>query len=474
MNQTLRRLRHTVLPIMLAGLAGCSSLSLEDQLQQANADTAEFTGVKLQLALNSEQREYMQQRADVLLTTPLSSAAAVELALINSPAFQAILARSWADGAQAAQDGRLPNPVFSFERIRTSDELEIGRALSLGLLDLILWPQRLQTASRRIDQVQIRLASEVVDAVTQVREAWVRAVAAQQQLTYARQIVDGARASAELARRLQGAGNFSRLERLRQHSFYAEATAQLAAAQQQSIGSREKLVRHLGLTSDQAQQLQLPERLPELPLQPLAGEALGGRALRDRLDMRLALAELDGAAREQGLEGIHSYTDVELDLRYDTVFDKADGHRSNPRGLEIALSMPVFDWGDLRRDALNARTLTAALNMEATARAARSHLREQYSAYHNAYDIARHYQQEILPLRQRIAEENLLRYNGMFISVFDLLSDAQENIRTVMAAMAAQEQFWLSDAALQSSLMGRPKTTEIGARAVNAVAADAH
>lgn len=474
MSQTLRRLRLAALPAMLSVLVGCSTLNLDEQLRQANIDTAEFTKGHLTLALNNAQRDNLRERADTLLSAPLSSASAVELALINNPAFQSLMARYWAEGAQAAQDGRLPNPVFSFERIRTSDELEIGRALSFGLLDLILWPQRLQMASWRIDQTQIRLAVETVDAVTQVREAWVRAVAAQQQLAYARQIMEGAKASAELARRLQDAGNFSRLERLRQHSFYAEATAQLAVAQQQHIARRESLVRLLGLTDEQADQLRLPDRLPDLPAQPLAGDALGARALRDRLDVRLALAELEGAARAQGLEGIHSYTDIELDLRYDTVFDKADGHRSNPRGFEVAMSLPVFDWGDLRRDALNARTLAAALNVEATERAARSHLREQYSAYHSAYDIARHYQEEILPLRQRIAEENLLRYNGMFISVFDLLSDAQDNIRSVMAAMDAQEQFWLSDASFKSSLTGRPRATELGVSTSNAEAPAAH
>ena len=55
---------------------------------------------------------------------------------------------------------------------------------------------------------------------------------------------------------------------------------------------------------------------------------------------------------------------------------------------------------------------------------ARSEVRETYSAYRTAYDLAKHYRDEVVPLRKRISEENLLRYNGMLISVFELLADA--------------------------------------------------
>ena len=54
------------------------------------------------------------------------------------------------------------------------------------------------------------------------------------------------------------------------------------------------------------------------------------------------------------------------------------------------------------------------------------------------HDIALHYQQTVLPLQQQIAEENQLLYNGMFISVFDLLADARSQIsaETIACIMA--------------------------------------
>ena len=55
-----------------------------------------------------------------------------------------------------------------------------------------------------------------------------------------------------------------------------------------------------------------------------------------------------------------------------------------------------------------------------------------------------------------ISQENLLRYNGMLIGVFELLADAREQVSGVITAIEAQRDFWLADAALSSTLIGKP------------------
>ncbi len=55
-----------------------------------------------------------------------------------------------------------------------------------------------------------------------------------------------------------------------------------------------------------------------------------------------------------------------------------------------------------------------------------------------------------------MAEENVLRYNGMLIGVFELLADSRDQVASVVGAINAQQQFWLADAALSSSLIGKP------------------
>jgi len=459
------RASHAKLALSALGLTvltGCASVSLDQNTSRVNDEAGSFAGGQLALATTQDERDQRAQATHTLLAQPLGKTQAVQLALVNSPSLQVLLAQGWAESADAAQVGRIANPIFSFERMTSGPELALARALSFGLLDLLTLPSRNGIANQFIEQSQLRLSSEVVDQVTLVRQAWVRAVVSQQSLTYAKQVYASAEAGAELAKRMQAVGNFNRITRAREQAFYADAATRLSTAQHQVTASREELVRLLGLDDGQAQALKLPERLPDLPKQPLDPQAIGSQATRARLDIRLAQATLDVAAKAQGLNMVTSFTDIELTGRRNTTFDNAGGTRSTARGWEIALRLPIFDWGGMQRAAMNARTLAAGSN-----------LRESYSAYRTAYDVARHYRDEVVPLRKVISEENQLLYNGMLISTFELLADARDQISAVAAAMDAQQQFWLADAALQASLIGRPTSTRLSAASGASTGGDA-
>jgi hypothetical protein len=63
---------------------------------------------------------------------------------------------------------------------------------------------------------------------------------------------------------------------------------------------------------------------------------------------------------------------------------------------------------------------------------------------------------EIVPLRLQIAEENVLRYNGVLIGVVELLADARLQIASVNGPIAALRDFWLAQADLDMALIGQP------------------
>ena len=87
---------------------------------------------------------------------------------------------------------------------------------------------------------------------------------------------------------------------------------------------------------------------------------------------------------------------------------------------------------------------------------ARSEVREAYAMQQGQYAIAKHLRDEIVPLKKRISEENVLRYNGMLIGVFELLADARSQIVSVNAAIEAQRDYWLAESDLQMALVGTP------------------
>lgn len=442
------------------GLSGCASYNIDQGVNRANREATAFTQSELNLAKNKDDRVKRLAATTQLLAKPVGQKEAVQLLLANSPAFQALLAQNWAEAASAAQSGRISNPTFAFESVVTGSETELTRFLTFGLLDLITLPQRSAIANFQVEQAQIRMTAEVVDQVTLVRQSWVRAVAAAQSYKYADQVLASAEASAELARRMESVGNFNKLTRARHQAFYADAATQLATAKQLALLRKEELVRLLGLDEAQATQLVLPERLPSLPKQAMTAEDVAKQVNQERLDIQQAKAALNTAAKAQGLNRVASLTDIELSVMRSTV-----ANHSSSRGYEVGVKLPIFDWGDMQRDAMNAQTLFAANQLEATIRSAGSSLRENYAAYRTAYDISMHYKEEVIPLRKVISEESVLRYNGMLIGVFELLADSRDQISAVISAIAAEQQFWLTDAALQATLIGRP--TSIGVAAIS-------
>ncbi|MGA0025382.1 MAG: RND transporter, partial [Burkholderiales bacterium] len=96
-----------------------------------------------------------------------------------------------------------------------------------------------------------------------------------------------------------------------------------------------------------------------------------------------------------------------------------------------------------------------------------------WAAYRTAYDLAKHYRDEIVPLRKRISEENLLRYNGMLISVFELLADARQQVAGVNAYFEALRDYWLSETGLNLALTGQsPGAMRMASGAPAAAAGD--
>jgi outer membrane protein TolC len=441
------------LPIAFA-LAGCAGIALDEDARELSAYSSARIGAPVARQVTEEERRQAREATARLIEQPISADDAVRVALLNSAALQALLSDAAAASAEATQSARLPNPVFTFERlVRNGEpgaEKEITRMLAFPLLEVVALPARGAAARSRQERLRLESADRLLQAATQARQAWVRAVGAQEAVAYFEQVRTAADAGAELARRMQIVGSASRLQRSREHAFYADAQAQLARAMQQAQASREALVRALGLDAAQAPLLKLPARLPDLPAAPDDESVLMRSALDERLDLRMARAALDETARREGLSRVTSYVDG---LQVAAV-SKSETGAAPWKGYEIELPLPIFEFGDARRANAQASYMAALQRTAAAGARASSEVRESYAAYRTAYDLARHYRDEVVPLRKTIADEMLLRYNGMLASVFDLLSDAREQAASVAQAIDARRDFWLADAALRAALLG--------------------
>jgi outer membrane protein TolC len=431
-------------------LAGCASFSPDGGMDAVSGLTKERTGQAVAAQRSAQEADTARARVGEILKQPLTPDTAVELALLNNRGLQASFSQLGIAEADLVQAGRLRNPLLSFGRLAGGGVVEIERAIMFDVLGLLTMPAASEVQGRRFEQAQLQAADEAVRIASQTRRAWFNAVAAQELVSYFQQVKDAADASSELARRMLDAGNFSKLARMREQAFQADATADLARARQQAVAERERLARLLGLSGEQVG-FKLPERLPDLPAQPVQPQAAEQTALDKRLDVLMAKRAAEATAKSLGLTQATRFVNA-LEIGYQ---NKSETDSPTARGYEVELELPLFDFGSVKTRRAEATYMQAVHRAAEVAVNAQSEVRESYSAYRTAHELARHYREEVVPLRKSISEENLLRYNGMLISVFELLADAREQVRAVASSVQATRDFWIAETQLQTALTGR-------------------
>ncbi|MBB5368850.1 MULTISPECIES: TolC family protein [unclassified Janthinobacterium] len=425
-------------------LSGCASFSQDGGLQDVSALASARVGQPATLAREADYAQLTQ-----LLSQPLSADSAVQIALLNNRSLKIALAELGASEADLVQAGRLRNPGLSFGRVHGGDGNEIDRSVSFDLAGLLTMPMRVKIEKGRFEQAKLQAASSAVQLAAETRRAYFTAVAAVQTEKFMQQARVSAEAGAELAGRMQQVGNWSRLDQARQQVFYADAVSELARAQHQATVARERLTRLLGLWGTQTS-FSLPDRLPDLPAKlPEAGN-IEAQAMEQRLDVQMGKIDVHATADALGLSKVTSLVNV-LDAGYT---NKSVNGAPRENGYEVALELPLFDWGTARNAKAQALYEQSLHRTADTAIRARSEVREAYSGYRTAYDLARHYRDEVVPLRKTISHEVLLRYNGMLASVFELLADAREQVMSVNRAIEAQRDFWIAQTELQAAING--------------------
>lgn len=450
-------------------LAGCASFSPDGGFDKVSELTKERTGQGVAVQRTSADAQTARERVAEVLKAPLTADSAVEVALLNNRGLQAKFGELGIAESDLVRAGRLKNPSFSFGRMSGGGDVEIERAVLFDVLGLLTMPVAKEVGQRRFEQAQYQAAHDAVSLAADVRRAYFDAVAAQELVRFHQQVKEAADVSNELARRMLQAGNFNKLAQMREQAFYADATAQLARAQHQATAERERLTRLLGLHGEQLD-FRLPERLPDLPRQVTEPRNAEQTAMEKRLDVQMARRSAEATARSLGLTKATRLVNV-LEAGYQ---NRSESGAPRANGYEIELELPLFDFGSTRAARAEATYMQAVNRTAEVAVHARSEVREAYSAYRTAYDLARHYRDEVVPLRKRISEENLLRYNGMLIGVFELLADAREQVAGVTGYVQALRDFWVAETNLQTALTGRsPGASSVSQPAAAAGAAPA-
>ena len=440
-------------------LAGCASVAPDGLRSAVNAHTAVRLPAGSSLPTPEASATAVQQQATEAqiaqwLSQPVDADTAVRIALLRSPSLQAQLAQLAQQDAQRAQALTLFNPTLTLGRFVNGQEREIERQLSVNLVQLITLPWRNRWQGWQLEQATLTAAQQVLLHAADTRRAWLRAVAAQQSLQAAERMYEAAAAGGELARRMALVGNFSKREQAQELRVQHEAAAQLARARLNAALEREQLASLMGLWGPQAD-FALPDSLPPLPKAEAlhTGADAEATALRERLDVRALRRELDTTADRHGFARVGAlFGDIGASYSRNTTTDRATRHDEVTRGWELELPLPLFDWGGVAAAGARAQLQHSSAQLRNAALQARSEARTSWLRYRTAWDLAQQQRTEVLPLAQQMQEEAVYRYNGMFISTWQLLAQARATTQAVATATEAQCDFWLADVDLQLAL----------------------
>ena len=438
-----------LLPIaMLMGVGACATAPEDRGASAVSISSSERGGPPLHVP---ERDEAVQARlVEPLLQRPLSADDAVTIALLRSPQLRIEYARLGLASADVIQAGRMSNPTLSASIMfpdRADEANQVGFGLATRFLDLLLIPARSRIAQQEFTRAQMLAGNAVLDLARDVESAYYALVGAQHIATMRQTVARSSNAAATLAQRYYDAGNLPDLQLSLEKSAAAQASLAALSARAEVADARARLATLMGLPSSESR-WDVETRLP-LPGAVEVPEAeLQQRATERRLELqarRLEVASLrDGLGLTRstswfgGLEvGVH--TERETD-------------RSRITGPSLSWELPLFNQnqdGILRAQSALERAEAELLQSEI---ATGNDVARSYARLQNAREAIVLYQQQLLPMHERIVQRTQEKLDFMLAGVFELIRARQDQYDAWQAYLEAVRDYWLHRVDLQRAM----------------------
>jgi outer membrane protein TolC len=414
------------------------------------SDVKSLIGDKLNpgvtLPILRENDKFTAQQIDQMISEPLTLINAEQLSISQNPLIKVKLYQVGVAAADYAQAGRMENPGFSYGRFSGED---YDASLLFDIGGVMLMPLKRQLESRRLNTAKYQAAADVLEHIANTRRIWVDAVAAKQQTALMEKALESAEAGNNLTRQMSALGHSSVIEAADSEIFLSEMRTSLNKQRLSESSAKEALIRQLGLWGQQARKLALPDGLPRLPEIPLEVPSVEQQAIEGRLDVRMANMNLEAMAKNLKLTRLNPFLSA---IELGPTLEKSEGEID--RGFELEFRIPIFDSGGIKTEKAKIIYDQAQAQAEVTAISAVSSARQALMRYQTSLEIAKNYRDVVLPLRERVSQEQLLMFNGMLISVFDLLDDLRSAMSMESAYVDAIKDFWIADTDLQQALTG--------------------
>ncbi|KAF0102099.1 MAG: outer membrane efflux protein [Rhodospirillaceae bacterium] len=460
-------IRSTAIVLLLVGLLpGCASFSPDGGMSEVargvGRETGPGIGKNVVKITSVEQARQVKEQVAALLAAPLSADAAVQVALLGNRDLQAAYNDLGISEATYVQASLPPNPGISLMNIGGTGVANFELRMIGDILSLITLPRRTEIAADQFARARQQAVATTLTLATDTRRAYIRAVAAQQQVGFLDQARSTVDAAVRLNMQLGQAGGGDQLDQAELAAFYAELSARMAQARLTARRERETLIRFMGLWGGDTS-FNLPAELPPLPGEPESMAAVEVEAINRRVDLTMARYDVAALAKSLSLTEATQYVSM---LQLAGIYNNESPNMLtnsntaiNRGGAQLDFQIPIFDTGEARTRTARETYMRALNRLAAKAVNARSEARIAYETYRGTYDIARFWRDQVLPLRQTVSREVSLRYTngvlaseGLRVDLFRFFVDARVRIGATASALDARRDYYLAAADLQAAL----------------------
>ena len=172
------------------------------------------------------------------------------------------------------------------------------------------------------------------------------------------------------------------------------------------------------------------------------------RAVAGRLDLASLRAEIESLAQSLGLTRITSLL-PELTVGGHS---EREPEGETTRGPSLSFPIAIFNRGQAARARAKYLLLQAGDRYAARAIEIRSEIRTAFARMETARKKSEFYRRSVLPVQGVVTDQTLLRYNGMFVGVFDLLEAREEQINSARDYIHSLAEYWLARTELEKVL----------------------
>lgn len=442
---------------------------------RTEAEVAGRSGADVIWQTDEAAQEKSSAKVAKLLASPLTVSSAVQIALLNNRELQATFDEVGIAHADVLDAVTIPNPSVEFDVQFPATAGALNRyawVVAQEFVQILMLPLKKRFAQDAFEAAELRVADKVLDAVAEVKKAYVTIQADQQLLVRLKTIQETNAASLDLAQKQFQAGNITDLALLQMQASYSEGRLRIERASANLDEERETLNELLGLWGSQTDWT-IKGDLPSVPQEDFPASHLESLAVSQRLDLQASRRELQSLVAALGLTKTFRWVPV-LDFGFAGERD-IDGALN--MGPQFRIELPVFNQGQARVARGQAELQRAIDKYMALAVGIRANVRKYRGKLTSLSAQAVFYHDELVPTRTKIVSSSLIQYNAMQISPYQLFMAKAEELDAERDYVDTLRDYWIARAELERTVGGTlraSRMTASGKRTVQKASSQLH